>query len=217
MSSRIGLAGMFYREPINSENLPFYSHVVEGIGGPVVGLATKYADRIPYLLNEGYYARAAEAALPAAFGGMARAVRFYSEGANTLRGDPLVGEFSLSENALQFFGFSPARLIREYERNAMLKGIDKAIVARGSRIRKRYYFAKKNGDRGLMKQVMREVREFNRDNPQAAIDYKSLEKSFETRMRNTSRMHNGVLFSAKNREMLERMSRQFDDAVSVWE
>src|SRR6056297_2912530 len=53
VSSRIGLSGTFYRPGFNTEDQKPLLTLLEGFGGPVVGLFNKYTDRVPYFFQEG--------------------------------------------------------------------------------------------------------------------------------------------------------------------
>jgi hypothetical protein len=65
--------------------------------------------------------------LPTGFSNALKSIRYATEGANTMRGDPIVGEMSYANAAGQFFGFAPAEYTRQLEINANVKGIDRAV------------------------------------------------------------------------------------------
>lgn len=215
ISGRIGLSGMFYREPFNAENQPWWASQVEAVGGPAVGLFIKYTDRVPALLQQGDFYRATEAMLPSAIANPLRALRYSSEGVETLRGDPILGDVSPLSAAAQFMGFAPAEYIRQLEQNRVYTRIDRAIGSERTDLLRRRYVAFRQGDRDEYRRIMRDIREFNRRHPQAAISSDTLQSSLRSHLETTSDMHHGVLFSTPNRAMLQRMAERWD-APSVW-
>jgi hypothetical protein len=215
VSGRIGLSGMFYREPFNAENQSTLANIIEGVGGPAVGLFLRYTDRVPALFSQGDYYRMTEALMPSAVANPLRAVRYNLEGVQTLRGDPIVGDVSPFSAAAQFLGFAPADYIRQLEQNRALTRIDRAIGAKRTQLLRQLYVARRQGDLSSYRSTMQEIREFNRRNPQYPIGRDTIENSLSSHLESTSRMHHGVLFSTRNEAMLRQMAEQWD-APSIW-
>ena len=209
VSERIGLSGIFYRPGFNTEGQTPAGILLEGLGGPVVGLFNKYAGRVPELLSEGEYYRATEAAMPSAMGNMLRAFRYGTEGATTMRGDPIVAEFSPYEIGAQFFGFQPAEYGRQLAINSQLRNIDNALNRRITRLLARRNQAIRAGDRDGVREAMEGIREFNRRYPHAAISSETLDRSLSSFQRTTGRMRSGITFSDRNEAFLERLSREY--------
>jgi len=215
VSGRIGLSGMFYREPYNAENQSTLANIIEGVGGPAVGLSIRFLDRAPTLFSQGDYWRFTETIMPSAIANVLRSGRYSLEGVDTLRGDPIVGDVSPFSAAAQFFGFAPADYIRQLEQNRALTRIDRAIGAQRTQLLRQLYVARRQGDLASYRSTMQEIREFNRRNPQYPIGRDTIENSLSSHLESTNRMHHGVLFSTRNEAMLRRMAEQWD-APSVW-
>jgi hypothetical protein len=215
VSGRIGLSGMFYREPYNAENQSTLANIIEGVGGPAIGLGIRFMDRAPALFSQGDYWRFTETIMPSAIANVLRSGRYSFEGVETLRGDPIVGDVSPFSAAAQFLGFAPADYIRQLEQNRALTRIDRAIGRQRTDLLRQLYIARRQGDMAQYRRTMQEIREFNRRNPQYPIEGETIDNSLSSHLDTTSRMHHGVLFSTRNEAMLRRMAEQWD-APSVW-
>ena len=205
IADRIGLSGMFYRESYRSEDLPLFASLAEGLGGPVIGMINKYGDTVPQRLSEGDVFRATEAALPTAFGNVLRAYRYTTDGINTLRGDPIVGDIGPYSGALQFFGFMPVAYRFQLDQNAAGKRIDNTINTQRTDLLRRLNLSRRLGDRDAYGDTMQAIQEFNARNPQNPILPDTIVDSARSYVDATARMHHGVLFSSRNEAMVRQM------------
>lgn len=213
VASRIGLSGMFYREPLNADQ-PWVSALAEGFLGPSYGLLLR-GERAAKYFMDGEMQRGLENALPSAMANPLRAYRGYTEGFLTTRQDEIVGPLSTSGAAAQFFGFAPAEYIRQLEQNSQLRRIDSAIGERRTDLLKKRYRAIAEGDRETLREVMAEIAEFNADNPQYRITADTMRRSINSNRDTTSRMHHGVLFSTANERMLREMAEDWGPST-MW-
>ena len=138
--------------------------------------------------------------------------RYQREGIVTRRGDPIKDDLTSGEIAAQFFGFAPAEYTRKQEENLILKKIDNAVSTQRSRLLKRYYLALRNKDIVERREVLQEVREFNRDHPQFRISGKSIQRSIKSHRRTSAAMHNGVRLSPAMRRVLAEQQNYMLDA-----
>jgi hypothetical protein len=205
VADRIGLSGMFYRDSFRTESLPPIWALAEGIGGPVVGMVNKYTDTVVKRLNDGDVYRATEAAMPTAVGSFMRAYRYSTEGINTLRGDPIVGDVSAYSAALQAFGFMPTEYRQQLDQNAVGKRVDNAINTQRTTLLRRLNLARRLGDRDAYGDTLRAIQEFNARNPQNPILGETIADSARAYVDATGRMHHGVLFSSRNEAMIRQM------------
>jgi ribosomal protein S18 acetylase RimI-like enzyme len=217
MSSRIGLANMMYREPLRADDQPFLFNVLEGAGGPVVGLMINFTDRVPSMMAQGEYYRALEAASPAAIRNFLRAARFQQNGAETMRGDQIIEDFGPLSIMGQALGFAPAEYIRQLEVNTQLKNIDTAILEEKSRLLRRMNMARREGNRLAMQDTLTDIRDYNRRHPQQAITQDTIGRSARTFEQTTQRVINGMIFNTKNIPVMEQMAREYDSNITVWD
>jgi len=214
VSSRIGLSGVFYRPGFNTENQTALATLLEGFGGPVVGLFTKYTDRVPYFFTEGEYYRMTEAAMPTSIGNAMKAIRFNSEGARTLRHDPILDEVGPLAAGAQFFGFMPTEYARQLAQNNYIRGVDNAINKRRTKLLSRRYKAYRLRDVIELRKIAQDIAEFNRDHPQYPITAETLERSMDSHKETTSRMHHGITYSRKNEPLLIQRAEDFGPATA---
>jgi hypothetical protein len=209
ISERIGLGGALYRPGFAAENLPLPYQIIEGLGGPVVGLGLKYLDRAPDLLAQGEYQRFFEAVLPTAVANIARATRFGTEGIQTMRGDIIlddVGPFSLGAQAL---GFMPAQYAQQLAMNSVGSRINNAIDTKRTQLLKQRYKAYREGDMDTVRQIDEDIRAFNERHPTNAITGKTLRDSLRSHEQTTARTHHGLSVSPRNEAYIRSITDAF--------
>jgi len=217
VSERIGLGAPFYRAGLNSEGQPPLWRLIEGVGGPVVGLTNKYMTRVPELFAAGDIQRGTEALMPSAVANLFRAARYSQEGIRTRRGDLIIDDISPASVLAQAVGFMPAAYARQLDQNAALSRIDNAIRQERSKLLSMRYQAFSSGDRTTFREVEQEIAEFNRRHPgDAEITPKTKEASLTANMKTTDRMHHGVNLSDQNIRRTMELASQYGPAT-IWE
>ena len=215
ISERIGLGGAIYRPGFASEKLPLPYQILEGVGGPVLGLGLKYTDRLPKLMADGEYQRALEAALPSAFANVARAVRFGDEGIRTMRYDPIVDDIGPASIAAQALGFMPAEYAQRLAMNSVGSRINNAIDTKRTKLLRQRYVAIRKGDVARVQEIDAEIGEFNQRHPANAITGKTIRDSLRSHQQTTARTHHGVSYSPRNEAYIRDLTEQFGPA-SLW-
>ena len=217
VSERIGLGEPFYRAGLNSQDQPPLWRLIEGLGGPVIGISNKYATRVLDLFSEGEIWRGTEAALPSSIANVFRAARYSQEGVRTLRGDPIIDDISPASILAQAVGFMPAAYSRQLDINSALSRVDNAIKNKRSQLLSRRYQAATSGDRLSVREIDREIAEFNiKYRGKAEITEKTKEASMRANMKTTSRMHHGVNLSEMNIKRIMEMANDYGPAT-IWE
>jgi len=212
VSSRVGLSHLL----IGSNRFDFdpsaEKTIVKTLGGPAYGYLSQALFRGVSDIWEGEYQRGIENVLPAAFRNASKAtLRYGPEGANTRRGDPIMGEMGAGLLAAQFLGFAPAEYTRNQERNQVLKGIDRAVNEDRSMLTRKLYIAMRQGDTMGMQEQYKKISDFNEKHPNFRLDPKAIKASLKQHMKTSQKMHDGVLFSPKMRATLEQLGRGYDD------
>jgi hypothetical protein len=216
VSERIGLGGAIYRPGFASDRLPLPYQVLEGLGGPVLGLGLKYTTRVPQLAAEGRWDRFTEAVLPSSMANVARAIRFSREGALTMRGDPIVDDFSPLSLWGQAFGFMPAEYAQQLAANSMGSKINNAIETTRTRLLARRYRAFREGDWDTVQEIDREIQAFNERHPRNAITGDVKRNSLRSNLQTTSRMNHGVAVSPRNLQYIRDLSDAYGRAT-IWQ
>jgi hypothetical protein len=148
-----------------------------------------------------------EQILPLGIGNIFKAARFATEGANTLRGDPITGDVSIFNVSAQALGFSPSDYQRQNELNNRLKGIDKYVSEKETKLFRKYYTAGRMGDREAQTEIKDELRELFRKHPGLGSLEEALGRSMKAHEKTTSRMRSGIVVNEKLRAELERYAR----------
>jgi len=215
VASRVQMTDLLFREPL-IENESFLWEMVMTFGGPAVGIANNFERGVEQML-EGNVGRGFEVMAPAAVRNIVRAGRYYAEGAQTLRGDPVLDDIGATHIALQALGFAPAEYIRQMEINQNAKRIDRAVSEKRSKLHKKYYLALRQGDSGEVQDVLDDINKFNVRNPDYPITEDSIKRSLRGHIRTSQRMHYGVTYSPKLQNRLVESMDDYEGSVSIWD
>ncbi len=216
VASRMGLSDLIFRDRLVQKDQSLFYDAIEMVGGPVVGTALNM-ERGLKMIDEGNVERGVEAMLPAAIRNILKAHRFATEGANTLRGDPIVGDIGAGHVFGQLMGFAPAAYTKQLQENARLKRRERSAGDQKSTLYKRYYVAARHGDAAEMKKIMKEIAEYNKKFPSTAITNKSFSQSMKAHQRTTANMHHGIVINPRMRNELMENAAEYDDTITVWQ
>ena len=168
VAPRIGMTNLLFRTLPNKEYEDTLSYAMELAGGPLFGIAQRIS-RSGELLKDGEYRRGIEGFLPAGLSAPLKSIRYATDGATTLRGDPIVEDMSARSIFGQFFGFAPAGYTKQLEINARDKRVDRTINEKRTRLLRQRYVAYRVGDFEGVRDIDQEINEFNQRNPEVRI------------------------------------------------
>ena len=204
LASRTSLNGIWFRDDATAKDEEeWVKNMVIDLLGPSVGIVVNTGDAIKKI-NEGHYARGMEAMSPPILKDFFKAWRFSTEGATTLRGDPIVADVGLFGIFAQAVGFTPQDVARSYEAMGEIKGIEKALDQRRSRLLGKLWLAQQAGDYEAFADLGDEIVKFNAANPGEAIDDKTIRRSFAQREKAAARAERGIIVSPKREYLLEK-------------
>jgi len=165
------------------------------------------------LVSEGEVWRGIESMMPSFVRNGMKAMRFGSEGATTLNGNPIVEDISAYNVAMQIVGFSPANLSNVYEELAMKKGFEREIMEKRKKLLNKYDMARRAGDSDLMDEAREEISAFNerRIDPKAKITRDTLIRSERAREAAEKNMINGVRFNKNLMPEIEALLNEDED------
>jgi hypothetical protein len=212
IASRMGLSDLIMRDVINENEKTLPVRLLEAFGGPVYGTFTKFERGVDQL-KDGHYYRGIETMMPSALANGLRSFRFATEGANTLRGDPIVSDISPFGIGAQLLGFAPADYTRQLEINSVVKGIDKAVTDEKVKLLKRYYLATRMGDLEERQDVRDDLVSLARKYPgmfKEGVE-SSIQRSMAQHMRTTKEMYAGVTLSKGMRDELLALAREYEE------
>ena len=215
VAARVGLSNLIIANSRYDFNPSMEKTIVQTLGGPFYGYGSQVVRGVDEMLD-GEFVRGVENVLPAAIRNAFKATfRYSDEGILTRRKDPIMDDIGTPELVAQFFGFAPAEYNLNQERNQVLKGIEKDVMKTRSDLTRRLYIAKRMGDSEEAKDVLEEIREFNKSrfgksyplSPDSI--YRSLRRHAETSVR----MYNGVTLNPKLRRDLQEIGEDFNQTV----
>ena len=209
-SSRIGLSNMFYRRPFNADGNPPLWNVLEGVGGPVVGITNSLLTRPWELFAQGQNQRAIESLMPTAVRNAMRTYRYASEGgATSTRGD-MIAEIGAGQVLGQLFGFSPAEYIRQTKLNGALKRMDVAIAAQRTAALRRLNLARRSNNAAALLSAREIIADFNDRNPDYSIEPETEARSASSFRDTTARIYHGVTFNTDTEKRMRAWLAYFE-------
>ena len=225
LSSRIGLSGLIIRNNKFNADASIEETIVQGLGGPAWGVFSSWRRGAADLAN-GEFQRGIESILPSAIRNPMKAMRYSDiealggEGtARTRRFDPITDDISTGGLVGLMFGFSPSNVSFNQELNQNLKGIDKAITSRRTKLLKKFYLATVKGDGRGREDTLLEIREFNErhgpDSPKVVISPDTILRSIKQHFKTTATMHYGVVLSGAIRQMLLNNAEEYNDGFNL--
>jgi hypothetical protein len=163
------------------------------------------AERSIKAMNEGQVERGIEGLVPSWLRNGMKGMRYMSEGALTLKGDPVQEDIGAYNSLMQIIGFSPASLSSTYEKTSAAKGYDREVAQRKQRLLNKYDMARTAGDSDLMAETREEIEAFNskRTNPKDRITGDTLSRSMKARQAAEKNMINGVSFNRNRKAEIE--------------
>jgi len=211
IADRVGWTDLIYRENKGGKaDASALSQIMEGILGAPYAIVNS-AFRAKELAAEGHYERAIETMLPVALRNPMKGVRYAVEGANTLRGDPVMGDINGYNAAMQVLGFAPADLLKQYEINAYEKRLDKATVGESKKLLKQYYVAQRMGDDDRADAILDKLFALS-DKHNLGVTQDTVNRSVKARDRiSDQEMYHGVQVNKKIRDEFEQSVADLED------
>ena len=213
ISNRASVAnGVLFREdPYEIEKFGYVGSAMMQAFGPI----GNFARNVPYgmrLIAEGKVARGVEQFSPSFFRNALKTFRYMDEGVVTSQGIPIKEDLSGWLLAKQFLGFSPADLSSIYETRALAKQYEAKVMERRRSLLESRFMALTSGDRELLRETDRRIRDFSRMYPRL-FNRRTLESSFKSRASALREYEYGLRFDRNFRPYLDqyfdRLETQF--------
>jgi len=198
IGARVSLDELWLRSPNRElEGHAMAHYLLEQAAGPLFGGLLTNTLRGMQQLHDGHTWRGIETMLPKALKDGLKALRYAHEGANTLKGEPLINEMSAQESLLQLSGFAPARLNERYEGMNAAKNFEQKLLDRRRRLMNAFLRARQRGDGRAGQRALDNIRAFNRKQPRLAITADSLRQSVRTRQRVSATAYGGSVLNPR--------------------
>jgi hypothetical protein len=218
VSSRISMNSLLYRPPIIEKDQAGMWTLLEQLGGPVVGISLSL-ERGLGLINEGEILKGIEAISPAAVRNVLKGgQQLYTGEVTTRRGNAVVEDIGLGQILAQFAGFANADVIRQYDINKNERSKDTYLTTTRTRLLRAANIAAAERDTDGYKDVMKRIREYNKDLPRTSRSkliilpdtIKKSRTSFNTR---TSNMIGGIEYTPEMRRSL----KEYDQGIQLFD
>ncbi|MFW1056558.1 PLxRFG domain-containing protein [Vibrio parahaemolyticus] len=208
VSSRINidLLRLWVQESDAQDSVGVAENILQQAAGASFGIAVSWARGLDYM-TEGQYLRGAEYMTPKWIKDVFRTARYASEGGTVTNrnGEIIIDDVTLFEHAQQALGFTPARLVQQYDSNSALKGYERQVTRRRQSLMNAYWLAVRTKDNDGRKSVLNNIREFNRSEwgRQNPITNEVLSRSVKQHFKMASKSQNGAHYNQKYMKLLQ--------------
>ncbi len=214
IAGRITLNDLIVRDTKGGSSASTFSEqVIQAMGGPVVGVGDRISRGLSKIA-EGNFQRGVEDILPSFLSNPLKGYRYAVDGTQTLRGDPITGDVSAWNIGAQAFGFAPADYTKQLEINAQLKGVDKYVNERATKLKQKYYLAGRVGDYEGREEFKQDLLDLGAKHPGLGINAGTInsviDRSMKAQERATKEMVNGVRYSKKMLKELQADAAEYD-------
>ena len=203
MSRRTGFRDMIFQsDPQRLEKLGFMLYAIETAAGPAYSAGKRVQEGLTETFDQGFNLRSSQKMLPTALGNTLKAVRQATEGVRNRRGISIADDPNLYQTFMQVMGFTSLEISEAYARANAIKGPERRLYQRRSRLLLEYWLAMRSGDNSGLKSTREEIAEFNSKAPPSfKISPKTIQRSIKNRRKIEMRAIDGV--DVKNRRELE--------------
>jgi len=202
LSQRIGFGDLWFRsDDRDREGQEAYNYWVQQVLGASVAIPANWVRGVGQI-SEGYTWRGIETLVPKAIRDPMKAYRYYSEGATTKLGDPIVDNVNGWDIFKQAIGFTPAAISEQYKLNNVNMNKQKAILEQRTKLLSDYYKADAAGDEAKLDKIGKQMDEFSDKYPEMQIDNKTIRRSIRNRERYRDSNTGGMSYNDNLRDRL---------------
>lgn len=194
-SNRVSLSNLWFQDADRElEGKDAYYAMLESIVGPLGGMVKNFYVGSK-MVGDGQVERGIETMMPKFAKDAMKSLRFAHEGANTLRGDPIVPDVTKPEALIQALGFTPSRLFEQQQKNSALMNYQQQITDRRKLLMNMYALAVRSG--ADTDAAMAKIHQFNETYPEIAIKSDSIRQSLRARARYSDEQQGGIALNKK--------------------
>ena len=210
VANRAGIATdlLFRDDPRGVAEHGYVLSAMQQMFGPAGTIAVNTGNAVK-MMQDGHTLRAIETVAPSFVRNISKGMRYFAEGATTLKGDPVMEDISAYNSLMQGIGFTPADLSSQYERVQAAKGYEREVLARRTKLLQMYDMGHTAGDFDLMSETTEKIQAFNEAHANYKITPDTIRRSIKAREAAEKEMVNGVRFNKKLRGEIE--DRFFDE------
>jgi hypothetical protein len=215
VASRTGFNGLLWRDDDKRlEEVGPVLFALEQLLGPsyaaFMGVGRGFKD-----YKEGHYDRALEAITPSFVRNGLKTYRYTVEGAKTRDGEKIYDDFDAYQLFLQVMGFTPIDISERAELSKAFATQKADLTQRRTALLDRLYLARVSKDREGIREAREAIKKFNQ-NPfvkkyRSTIGFDDIEKSYNTRKRNTRNSIYGVTVPKKGEAAYKKEYKKEED------
>jgi len=196
MSRRTAFRDMVFRtDEARLEKLGLFSYGLETLAGPSGSIAIGTLNGLKETFEDGFdpSIRKTEQMLPTALRNSLKAYRQATEGVVNRRGISIADDPSLSQSVMQVFGFTSWEVSQAYRKANALKGPERKLYKRRSKLLLKYWLASQANDLDALNDIRDDIATFNSKAPKGfKISNDTIRRSMSNRRKLEKRAYNGV-------------------------
>lgn len=193
LSERIGMPDLWFRSPERQlEGKDEYYYWMSQMLGAAFAIPEN-AFRGLELISDGHVYRGVEAVMPKALRDVMKSYRWMTEGANTLKGDPILENVSPADLIKQAIGFTPAQIAERYQINTWMRNRADKIQSERTGILNDYARAVRNDDRAGMERAEKSIGPYNERHAYYPLFAKDLLKHLKRSQNASERTEDGLM------------------------
>ena len=177
--------------------------------GPIGGLAMNFSKGIGAMQNGNVY-QGIEGMIPLPISNMMKSFRYYTEGALTMKGDPIVEEISGYQSFLRFLGYAPTEIARQLEENTAIRAVESQATLSRKQLLNRFALAIHTGDMDALEDIEAAIERFNDKYEGYEITGETLSQSLKARDAARAETEHGLRINKRIRDVYEKGSRLND-------
>lgn len=203
-ASRVGMGDLWFRPPAKElEGRAEVEAWMQTLAGPVVGYVGNVGTAAK-LFSEGNMTRGVEAMLPKMVSAPLKAIRYATDGVQSMKGDDLGIRLDPADIAFTAAGFNPSDVAEMYEARNAIKNREHVLTLRRKQLINQWHHARKAGDAEGVAEAMADIGKFNKansDTKSLKITPGTLAKSSAMQERNAKQIRMGA-YLTKGKESL---------------
>jgi hypothetical protein len=211
VAPRIGMTNLVYRTLPNRADQHAVMDFLEFAGGPVYGIGKRWIDGVS-LAGEGEIQRGVEKMLPSFASNPIKAWRYATEGATTMRGDPITEDIGPWNVGAQAFGLVPASYTKQLELNAVEKRKERVLNEKRTDLLRNLYRAvtEEGEDADAVSDALKDIVKFSKGHPYFSINGRTVSRSIRQHIQTTEEVADtgGVTFVRRNRAAVRRRMQE---------
>lgn len=195
VGTRVSLSDLWFQNADKElEGKDQYYAYLEALAGPLGGMAKNFFVGSK-MVGDGNVERGIETMMPKFAKDAMKATRFAYDGANTLRGDPILPDVTGPEAFIQSIGFQPTRLFEQQQTNNALKNYEQEILDRRQTLMNAYAMAVRSGDD--KDTALAKIHAFNEQYPEIALKADAIRQSLRARAKYSAQSESGIFLNKK--------------------